>query len=538
MRNSASTFHSMPTIEPRRSSSDASAPSDQDPPPIAIVPDEILHHIFLLVAGEAWDNRGTTATLSWDDIPCLAISLVCRYWRRFALASPRLWCYLSITLHSSVEQLEAFIERSQDRPLFVKYTGSAYIVKPDSSWGRKGIVLVDQSHRLAEFHVAELRSEDVTALLSFFRKPAPLLRRLSLHAPVQLHGPSMFSRDLPSLRDIELSGILLRWIPYRDMDTMVLKDQFTPSLGRLLLTLKDCPKLRVLKLGLLGAMDSAAVLGGMSSSGDPQPEAVHLPFLQEFSLSSLVAHDIVAVLRYLTFPKTTAVDLKFFGHQNIPLTLARDCPSLGAIATAQESIILELIGALEWSAHIVLRTPDNKLQMEWEWYEAGGLPDILDTAGFSAISLPALKHLSIVANSFRLREAQWLQILAPVPTVRTLALDVRNSMVLELFSALSCTPEAESTDGPVQLPICPEMTDLKLTHLDGPLTILRGLVDSVEKRALHGYPLLSIEIISQAGKPLFEEICPRLRRCVGVVNVKHDDHYPTGYEPLLAHLDG
>ncbi|KAH9839714.1 uncharacterized protein C8Q71DRAFT_460179 [Rhodofomes roseus] len=489
--------------------------------PIALVPDDILHQVFMLVVAEAWEGRGTLSTHPWNNMTCLAISHICRYWRRFTLASPQLWSYLSITLYSGIDQLETYIKRSQGMPLYVKYTGSANVAMPNPSWGQKGVVLVDQSYRFVEFHVSEMRREDISALLSFFRKPAPLLRRLYLHAPVQLLGPSIFARDMPALRHIELSGVLLAWLPYRNMDTMILKDQLTPTLGKLLSALKDCPKLTVLKLGLLGAMGNAAIMGGMTVAGDPQAETVHLPELKELSLSSMAPVDMANILRHLVFSKTTTLDLKFYGHNNLPLELATECPSLGAIATVQENIILELIGALEWSTHIVLRSADNKLRIEWEWYEAGGLPEILDTAGFSAISFPALKHLTIFANSFRLQEAQWRQILARAPTATAMELNIRDSMVPELFAALSRAGGAEGGDAP-QL-VCPKLTHLKISRLEEHMTILRGMAEAIERRALHDLRLHAIDIISRKARKRFpREIETRLRRCVGSVTVKYD----------------
>ncbi|KAH9926933.1 uncharacterized protein B0H18DRAFT_1004560 [Fomitopsis serialis] len=445
--------------------------------PIALVPDDILHQIFFY----------------------LPISHVCRYWRQFSLASPRM------------HKLEAYVERSRDMPLYVKYTGSANNPKPDPSWGRKGVILVDQTYRFAELHVAELRREDITALLTF-RNPAPLLRNLSLHAPMQVLGLSLFSRELPSLRDIELSGVLLAWLPYRNMDTMVLHNQLVPSLGSLLTALKDCPKLKVLKLGLLGAMENAAVMGCMTDAGDPQPEVVHLPYLQELTLSSMVPVDIASILHHLVFPKTTALDLKFYGHHNLPLDLSTQCPKHHT----------RLIGALEWSTHIVLRSVDNKLRIEWEWHEAGGLPEILDTAGFAAITFPILNHLTLIANSFRLLETQWRQIFACVPTVTTMELNIRDSMVLELFNALSRVADTEGVDHDTSLCICPKLTHLKFSRLDEQLTILRGMAEAVEGRSARGARLHAIEIISRTGKQFPREIKTRLRKCVGSVDIKHD----------------
>ncbi|EPT01149.1 hypothetical protein FOMPIDRAFT_1162144 [Fomitopsis schrenkii] len=497
---------------------------DQASVPIARISDDLLHRIFLLVVTEAWNGRGTSATHPWNNMKCLAISHVGRYWRKLALASPQLWSYLSITLSTNVDQIEAYLQRSQDLPMYVKYTGTADVAQPSSSrWGQNALVPARNIHRISEIHVAELRSDDILTLLSVFTQPAPLLRRLYLHAPAQLIGPSMFARETPALREIELSGVLLAWLPYRDMEVMILKDQFTPSLGKLLSTLKDCPLLKVLKLGMLGSMRSP----NLAFNTDPLPEAIELPRLQEFSLSSMMATDIANVLKYVSFPSTTALDLTF-NHYNLPLDLGKECPSLRAIAAEQESVILELTNVLEWSTQVVLRSPNGKLRIEWERFITAGLPEIVDTAGLSTLSFPSLRHLTIIANSFRLLPPQWRQILARVPTITSLELDIRDSMVPRLFDALSPPAgdevNAEGTDGTAESGplMCPDLVHLKLSHVDEQLPIWYGLTECIEKRTADGHCLQTIDITSRSGEPFPDEIESRLKKCVGTVSVHCD----------------
>ena len=491
--------------------------------PISRISDDLLHRIFLLVVTEAWNSRGTSATHPWNNMRCLAISHVGKYWRKLTLESPQLWSYLSITPSTNADQIEAYLQRSQRLPMHVKYTGTASSAQLGlSQWGRNALVPAHNVDRILEFHAVELRSDDILSLLSVFNKPAPILRRLCLHAPTQLLGPSMFAREMPALREIELSGVLLPWGPYRNMEVMVLKDQFTPSLGKLLATLKDCPRLRILKLGMLGSLRSP----NPANHTDPPPRAVELPHLQEFALSSMMATDIANILGYISFPSTTALDLTFT-HYNLPLDLGKECPSLRTMAAEQERITLELTNVLEWSTQVVLRSPDDKLRIMWERFITAGLPEIVDTAGLSTLSFPNLRHLTIVANSFRLLPPQWRQILARVPTIMSLELDIRDSMVPRLFDAL--TPQepmvdgdAEGADCAVPPLMCPDLAHLNLIHVDEQMAIWYGLTECVEKRAADGHALKTIDITSRSGEPFPEEIENRLKKCVSTVSIHYE----------------
>ena len=492
--------------------------------PISRVSDDLLYRIFLLVVTEAWNGRGTSATYPWNNMKCLAISHVGKYWREVALASPKLWSYLSITPTTNADQIEVYLHRSQGLHMHVKYTattGGAQL--GPTIWGRNALIPAYNVDRIVEFHAVELRSGDILTLLSVFNKAAPSLRRLCLHSPSQLNVLSIFAREMPSLREIELSGVFLEWGPYRNMEVMVLKDQFLPSLGNLLATLNDCPRLRILRLGMLGSLRSPS----HANSTDPPPKAVDLPLLQEFALSSMVATDIANILRYVTFPKTTTLDL-MFTHYNLPLDLNKECPSLRSIAATKEHVILELTLVLEWSMQVVLRSPNDDFRIVWERLITPGLPEIVDTAGLSTLSFPNLRHLTVVANSFRLLPPQWRQVLSRVPTITTLELDIRDSMVPRLFDALSpqepvADSDGDNADGSVPPLLCPNLAHLKIVHIDERMPIWYWLTGCVEKRTANGHVLKTIDIASHSGKPFPKEIESRLERCVGAVSV----HYET-----------
>ncbi|KAI0732179.1 hypothetical protein C8Q72DRAFT_168295 [Fomitopsis betulina] len=486
--------------------------------PIARISDDLLHRIFLLVVTEAWNGRGTSATYPWNNMRCLSISHVGRYWRNLALVSPQLWAYLSITLNTNTDQVEAYFQRSQGLPVYIKYTGGVYNAQPASppQWGRNALVPARNIDRIAEFHAADLQSDDILHLLSVFDQPASILRRLHLHAPAQLIGTSIFASKMPVLREIELNGVLLAWLPYRNMEVVIIEDQFTPSLGRLLSTLKDCPRLRVLKLGMLGSLKSPP----LAFNTEPPPEPIQLPHLQQLKLNSMMATDIVNILRYVSFPSTTALDLKFT-HYNLALDLGKECPSLRAIAADQESISLELTNVLEWSTKVILLSPNGKLRIEWDRFITAGLAEIVDTAGLSTLSFPSLRHLTLIANSFRLMPPQWRQILSCVSAITSLELDIHDSMVTRLFDALS-PPDAREVgadiDGAAPPLMCPDLAHLMLLHIDAQLPIWYGLTDCIEKRFAHGHRLQTVAITSQSCAPFPDEIESRLKKLVGLVS--------------------
>ncbi|KZT10191.1 uncharacterized protein LAESUDRAFT_645599 [Laetiporus sulphureus 93-53] len=477
--------------------------------PIALVPDDILLDIFHVVVASMWEDHKVTPWSSLDKSAPTLLSQVCRYWRHLILTAPRLWGYLILGTQSSSSALMTYLCRSRDAPIYVSFAGLRLVRDATEKLTTQALLLVGHVHRFVKFHALHLQPKEMTAILSPLMIPAPRLSSLMLHAERQLLSPSIFSRQLPSLREVSVKGVSMAWLPYKNMTAIILKDQLTPSLDKLLWTLRNCPMLERLDLGFLGAINHEDASNNM-----PTERVVNLLYLQDLALRSYVHNDIVDILAHLSFQPSTAIDLTFYGSRRTPINLAKDCPSLRAIVSRMRSLQLRMIAAYTWSSSLSLESEDGKLRLRWEWYEEDSLGSILPFIGFSTISFPALRHLAIYATSYRLKAEQWATlILAPVSTIESLDIDFQNSRVMEFFKALR-----PRTGAPIT--VCPNLVHIVASHVDEQHRVLQELAASVGSRALQGSRLREFEITLHSGKNLPNDVYVTLLQWIGKITIK------------------
>ncbi|CCM00592.1 uncharacterized protein FIBRA_02628 [Fibroporia radiculosa] len=456
--------------------------------PISLVPDDVLHEIFHQAAALSFGRWPM-----FDYSGCLALSHVCRYWRRLSFASPQLWSFIYVNSRTSLSMLHTYLGRSLDSPLHVKFEGQRSILDSTDDIGCRARVVSSHVDRIVEFHALRLRPTEMSTVLAAFTHPAPVLRSLTLQADAQMLSRAIFSGRMPLLRRVDIRGISMGWLSCADLTALVLHDQLVPPLHRLLWTLSMCSSLQVLSLRLLGA------LGEVESQQTQHDLMVGLPYLTKLSLGLHVRDDVLTVLSHLSFPPSTSVSLHFTGIHQPAVDITHCCPSLAAIINNEKDLTVELTGAYMWSTYVAIRTPRNRLHLQWEWVEDGIHNDMIDFVGFSTVTFPALRHLTISANSYRLTEDRWLQILASVPSVTSLELDFRDSMVLAFLDAFT-RKHRVSDESSASVLACPNLARVCISRIEEQESVLEKMAASLRTRALEGSNLESLEILLRTQK--------------------------------------
>ena len=99
-------------------------------PLISRLPNEVLTEIFLLFVSASYDSScDNTGPPVYDVFKWLQITHVCHRWRAVALVQPRLWERIPIT--DRVDCMQAFVERSRDRPLLIAPGSRDLDTEPD-----------------------------------------------------------------------------------------------------------------------------------------------------------------------------------------------------------------------------------------------------------------------------------------------------------------------------------------------------------------------------------------------------------------------
>lgn len=451
--------------------------------PVSLVPDDVLHEIFLLLAASARliENESLRDDTSW-----LAISHVCRYWRSFALASPQLWTFIIVDEDSSTAMIREFLKRSKDSLLHITIVGRS------GRHNAEGLLRTVQAlsvhaHRFVTFHASHLQPLEMTAVLAHISSPAPVLQTLYLEAltsPPVVRG-HVFNGQMPSLREISITGIAAPWLPYKNLTKLALLHQSIPSIEDLLWTLRNCPKLEFLNLGLLGSMAQ----GSLSD----QLTIIDLPHLTELTLSC-GRDDALHLMTQLSFPTTAKIDIRLHGPCRFPIKIAQNCPSLGQIASGVESALLHMSHNITgYRVSMVSEFLAFAVEQSWNEVEAG----VGGEAGLilEEITFPALRELTIQNRAYGAAEEEWLHIFTLMPSLVSMVVDVRYGSPLNLLRALGQVVVAPSGGMQTASVVCPNLKSLILSGLDGATDyLLEQIVASLGTRTCRGARLGSFEI--------------------------------------------
>lgn len=219
---------------------------------ISKLPTEILAEIFMLLVIDLMAYYATFIHGHQETIPdmdiyeWMAVTRVCRFWRKTALHTPRLWSYIYLGRPSCVK---IFLERSAQTPLhiFPCIRGSASCPRTEDHL----VNVEDDEFFLTKFACGEIlksvlmKSDRIQSLSlnqytlelqpnsSRFNLRTPELRRLSLSG---VESKCFKEYDFPKLSRLELTGFRAPWSPSSNLTSRPSRYITMACLSKTLLT--------------------------------------------------------------------------------------------------------------------------------------------------------------------------------------------------------------------------------------------------------------------------------------------------------------
>ncbi|KAI0718815.1 hypothetical protein C8Q72DRAFT_131660 [Fomitopsis betulina] len=333
-------------------------------PPIARLPNELLHTILLMWITDSWQLCSRMYTRHQGE--ALNAVRVCTYWRRLLLSYPALWTYIVLLPHSDPRKLETHISRSVNLPLYIKYFDIhpfATRIHTDKI-ADHGRLLEANAHRLREFDIHRLRAGHILPLLDTLQKgPTPLLDRLTVRS-TSYWVDGVIGWPLSPLRILQLvlGGVHLN-LPcdqtLRGREALVLEGNNLQTTGpRLLKALQELHTPNFLHLHTLSVHKS------LRASSWPQTP-IHMGSLEYFGFVKGIRFffyrdtevffyrdtevffyrdtEVVNLesLQYITFPPSTSVAITLNDTKDFKSPLPSSS-SVAVVASAQVEPCLEL----------------------------------------------------------------------------------------------------------------------------------------------------------------------------------------------------
>ncbi|KAI0746492.1 hypothetical protein C8Q80DRAFT_1271384 [Daedaleopsis nitida] len=417
----------------------------------ADIPPRVLEAIFTsLRADEKFiDNGGHNFLASW--VP--ATTWVCRRWRQVALATPKLWSSLDITVrHCDPDAVHTLLARAGDEELSISIDGTALdmpavcvLVQP---YGQR------VSHLVVELE--ESQAETVTDLLTHM---GPKLHTLQIFCTASAKdGEVVFDAErVPNLRMLAATDILVR--PegqLRSLKELILDSLWGVASKHhshreyLYELLSVCPELEF--LDLTNALPGAQHLIGVETP------TLDFPNLTYLSISEL-AMDLPANLKNFIVPTTT----------NITITARYEgCPPERDDETAvlPMDILPQTVGArccvpdveiegtnwvmsipsFEDAEHSVSRLPD------FASHVLDGFPRMFDASFVVFLQIHVAPHMPAYDN--------WRALLAQFPNIFALTIGGRRAFIamLQAMRDSTHTSTAGSESKEMLLPKILQMT--------------------------------------------------------------------------------
>ncbi|KAH9948680.1 hypothetical protein B0H21DRAFT_222152 [Amylocystis lapponica] len=475
--------------------------NSQNSPPyhsqIAQVPDDILLEVF----HHLLEQHGTTIQESNTWLP-VTLSHVCSNWRCLTLASSWLWSNIFLTSFSDPAILHQYLARSRDALLRVEIT------TPMQRKLDLAQILSNHSHRFVSFHLYDIGAKTAVQVLSFFRSPAPQLRSLHILPYTDMSLDPVFDGKMPLLSDMQVATLRVTsridLLARKNLTRLGIRFNYIEA-EALVNMLRDCPNLEALQLrfGRLGPEDVLRLPGRMPT--------IPLKHLKELHVECPAAM-YMTILPWLSFPRTTAVELVYFPH-SLPTTVIRDCASLREITSDVKTATLffsprtrgPLMG-------ITVRTSFLKIEVLTH-NQAERNNQQLEFTGFSAIPFPALRHLTVRDPGYGcvFPERRWRRIFQLVPTITHLEICTTDAVTI-LRAIEIDTPDVDKV-------LCPELTHL--VALSGGVdeghahAICEAMISCCLARAAAGAPIISCEIVLEAREEIPPQVLARLNE-IGV----------------------
>ncbi|KAI0647381.1 hypothetical protein C8Q79DRAFT_908395 [Trametes meyenii] len=331
----------------------------------------------------------------------VVVSQVCSRWRALTFSVPPLWSFIRITGTFPNRMMMAnFFERSQNAPLSILFTQPAAFHNLPYS-GNYNFDLLAMATEVAELsgRIRELGivlpAIGIRLILgALINYAMPNLHKLWLYSPdVANRSPIPITNVNPlSVRVLHARHTPIQWLPFEGLVHLEISAGPAPTLPALLFTLKSSPLLETLSLRI-----------PMRHIGEEAPNdkpPIELLRLQDLRLGIDKQDDAAfAILPYISFPSTTAVQFHFAGQLSSCLYERND--SLRDIATTTQRAYL----TADTSRDVVtIESDDPALFIEYNgtvFVTALPWPPIVYQhharlcEGFLAAPLPALTYLSV-----------------------------------------------------------------------------------------------------------------------------------------------
>lgn len=419
----------------------------------------------------------------------LAITYVCRYWRNVALHSARLWSCIILNEDGSPNMLREFLKRSRHAVLSVIIEGPSSQSDSIEALRYMAAMCAVCTHRLGSLYISRFSPLETNTILSPFRHAGVQLRALVVSAeyhpmtPVGTHLVPIFSGELPALSSIIVSQLSLPWRPFTNLTQMLLMNQPVPSLSELTATLRKCPALDSLGLGLIHPSFLP------DPPGVPADESpIELPLLTNMLL--IAHHDVAApLIRLLHYPSSATTVLAL---QHSPRS--RVTASNNVVAHVRRAA-LDMYVYGRCHCLKITSASDCMVQVQWDWREGVDpfdddmrLEHIGDLVRFSGLEQLTIKHLQ-----YALYEQDWLHILGQMPSLRRIELSSCFIGDATLFDALSrCTTDIS---GEATFEVCPNLATFVVSggH-EYSEVVLEQLVSCFEHRRDHDAHLSVLKV--------------------------------------------
>ena len=416
---------------------------------------------------------------------------VCRSWREILISRPSLWTNLTF---KDVKKTRTYIQRSGSSPLniFLHTRGTPYRKKAFS---------------LVIPHICQLRSLAIHTnappdpdVLSHFHCPAPLLEKLDIN--IFQHSPkpngakfdgALFNGELPSLRELSLSGVITD-LAWKNMKNLTV---FTLSNGE---AYEHYEAYEVTVTQILDFFESAPFLQRVDfdnptpdSSDAPPGRVVPMRHLKTLDLSTYPP--ISVILNHLHIP--TGASLKLWDHVKCeefsPLDFLPDkSPNFENLS----HITMVNLHLDHRTKSVRLGGPSGSICLASRLMDPPALSSAtMDHKILGSIGphrLPTIQRLAVTQYTrppqAGVEECSVFRTLSSLDTLRTLVLSDCNNLAF----ILALNPEKNSS----ALVPCPNLEELVIYHLLHPRHEYVGdLVDMSRSRDSRGAKLSSIVIV-------------------------------------------
>ena len=296
-----------------------------------------------------------------DEEP-ITLAHVCRHWREIFTSRGSLWTFLDCM---DLDKTRVYLERSKASPLEI-LIDEDFAPSPDDAL----LLTVPHLGRLKSLALSG-SSDYLLSVTKYFDPPAPILEELEIritHArPVTIEN-TLFGRNLPSLRNLYLSGIVTD-LPWQNLANLRTFD------------FRQVPRDKISVTKLLDFFEHAPLLCEIAlkdslpaSSDAPSERVVSLPYLKLLRILTQTAH--LVLLSHLHIPTGALVSLKFkfFGEEfPIPDYFPKSIDNLNNISHVT-SVGLNLSFGMDMR----LSGPREGLYVLGTWAGGGFTPAILD----------------------------------------------------------------------------------------------------------------------------------------------------------------